>query len=280
MIAFSIGPIDIHRYGIFYFVGFIVGYFFLYRLSKKNIFWKQFPRVQIFLEKHLDDMMIAVFLGVLVGGRLGHVIIYDFQYYLSHPGEIFQVRKWGMSFIWWMVGVAIAFALLARKKKFRFKEVVLLFDLVVAIVPFGIMLWRIGNFLNQELYGILVPEKVRWLGASVVTFLTKIQIFHVYPLVGPELRINTNFLSSFFEWLVLFIILFSIVRTRVKSKKVQPGKIVATFLIGYSFVRFLLEYVRADSQLEIYGLFSISQRFFLRFFLLGIGVLVFRKKLK
>jgi phosphatidylglycerol:prolipoprotein diacylglycerol transferase len=60
-----------------------------------------------------------------------------------------------------MVGVAFAFTLLARKKKFRFKEIILLFDIVLVIVPLGIMLGRIGNFLNQELYGILVPEHMR-----------------------------------------------------------------------------------------------------------------------
>jgi phosphatidylglycerol:prolipoprotein diacylglycerol transferase len=142
----------------------------------------------------------------------------------------------------------------------------------------GIMLGRIGNFLNQELYGILVPEHMRWLGAWIVTFLTNLHIFHIYPLVGPELRVNTNFLASLFEWLTLFIIVFSIVCTRIKTKKPQPGKIVATFLIGYSLVRFLLEYIRADSQLEFHGRFSISQRFFLIFFVLGIAVFVWQRK--
>lgn len=280
MIAFSLGSIDIYRYGIFYFIAFLVGYAFLYRISKKNIFWKSFPRLQTFLEKNLDDVIIVIFLWVLLGGRLGHVIIYNFSYYLSHPGEIFQVRKWGMSFIWWMVGVALAFTALARKKKFRFKEVVLLFDLVLVMVPFGIMLGRIGNFLNQELYGVVVSDWLPRLGYPLFSLLNDLQLFHVYPQVDTMLRLNTNFISSFFEWLVLFVILFSIVCTRVKSKKVQPGKIVGIFLVGYSFIRFLLEYVRADSQLEFYGRFSISQRFFLLFFLLGIGVLVFRKKLK
>ncbi len=280
MIAFSLGSIDIYRYGIFYFIAFLVGYAFLYRISKKNIFWKSFPRLQTFLEKNLDDVIIVIFLWVLIGGRLGHIIIYDFQHYLSHPGEMFQVRKWGMSFIGWMIGVTISLAILTFRKKLSRKEIVLLFDLILAIVPFGIMVWRIGNFLNQELYGIIVPEKMRWWGASVVMFLTKMQIFHIYPLVGPEMRINTNFLSIFFEWFVLLIITLLIIRTRVRSKKVQPGKIVGTFLVGYSFIRFLLEYVRADSQLEFYGRCSVSQRFFLIFFLLGIAVLVFRKKLK
>jgi len=200
MIAFSLGSIDIYRYGIFYFIAFLAGYLFLYRISKKNIFWTTFPRLQTFLEKHLDDIMLYIFLGVLVGGRLGHVIIYNFSYYLHHPVEIFQVRKWGMAFIWWMVGVAITFSLLARKKKFRFKEVVLLFDIVLAIVPFGIMLGRIGNFLNQELYGVVVTDWLPRLWYPVFSLFNDLNIFHVYPQVDSLLRLNTNFISSFFEW--------------------------------------------------------------------------------
>ena len=280
MIAFSIGWLDIYRYGVFYFVAFLAGYLFLYRISKKNIFWKSFPRLQTFLEKNLEDLMLALFLGVLIGGRLGHIFIYDFQYYLSHPGEIVQVRRWGMSFIGWMVGVTISLALLAWRKKLGRQEIILLFDLILAIVPFGIMIGRIGNFLNQELYGVVVSDRLPRLGYPIFSLLNDLKLFHVYPQIDSFLRLNTNFLSSFFEWFVLLLITLSIIRTRVRSKKVQPGKIVGTFLVGYSFVRFLLEYVRADSQLEFHGRFSTSQRFFLLFFLLGVAVLVFRKKVK
>lgn len=280
MIAFSIGSLDIYRYGIFYFVAFLAGYLFLYRISKKNIFWKSFPRLQTFLEKHLDDLMIALFLGVLIGGRLGHIFIYDFQHYLSHPGEIVQVRKWGMSFIGGMVGVTISLAVLAWRKKLGRQEMILLFDLILAIAPFGIMLWRIGNFLNQELYGVVVSDWLPRLWYPLFSLLNDLKLFHVYPQVDSFLRLNTNFLSSFFEGFVLLLITLSIIRTRVRSKKVQPGKIVGTFFVGYSFIRFLLEYVRADSQLEFHGRFTISQRFFLGFFLLGVAILVFRKKVK
>lgn len=280
MIAFSIGSLAIYRYGIFYFLAFLVGYIFLYRITQKNIFWKTFPRLQTFLEKHLDDFMLCIFAGVLFWWRLGHVIIYDLQYYWSHPGEILQVWKWWMSFIGGILGVTIALALLAWKKRFTPKELLLLGDLIFAILPFGIMLWRIGNFLNQELYGVVVSDWLPRLWYPVFSLLNDLKLFHVYSKVDSLLRLNTNFLSSFFEWFVLLSITLSIIRIRVKTKVIQPGKIVGTFLVGYSFIRFLLEYVRADSQLEFYGRFSVSQRFFLGFFLLGIAVLIFRKKVK
>lgn len=269
MIAFSIGSIDIYRYGIFYFVAFLVGYLFLYWITKKNIFWKAFPRLQFFLEKHLDDFMLCIFAGVLLWWRLGHVIIYDLQYYISHPGEIFQVRKWWMSFIGGIFGVTIALALLAWKKRFSRKERLLFGDLIFAILPFGIMVWRIGNFLNQELYGVVVSDWLPRLWYPLFSLLNDLKIFHVYPQVDEFLRVNTNFLSSFFEWWVLLVITLSIIRTRVKRKIVQPGRIVAVFLIGYSFIRFFLEYLRADSQLEFQGWFTTSQWFFLIFFCIG-----------
>jgi len=280
MIAFSLGSLDIYRYGIFYFVAFLVGYLFFLRIGKTNIFWKNFPRLQTFFEKHVDDLILCIFLGVLIWGRLGHVVIYDFSYYVSHPGDILKVWQWGMSFIWWMIGVVIALAGLVRKKKFSLKETVLLFDILLAIVPFGIMIGRIGNFLNQELYGVVVSNWLPHLWYPIFSLLNDLGIFHVYSQVDTFLRVNTNFLASFFEWFLLLIFTLSIIRKRIKTKTLQPGKIVAVFLIWYSCVRFLLEYVRADSQLEFHGRFSVSQWFFLFFLLLWISILIWRKKLK
>ncbi len=277
MIAFSIGSLDIHRYGIFYFVAFIVGYLFLYFLGKKKIFWKQFPRVQYFLEHHLDDLMIAIFLWVLLGGRLGHIIIYDIQYYVQHPGEMLQVWKWGMSFIGGLLGVTIAFLILARRHGLVRKEKLMIGDLLLVIAPFGIMLWRIGNFLNQELYGIMASDVLGKFGYPLYSLLHQLGFMHIYTQVDEYLRVNTNLLASFFEGFVLLIILFIVFLRQVKKKYFQPGKIVAVFLIAYSIIRFLLEYLRADSQLEFRGWFTISQWFFLCFFLLWIGILVGKK---
>lgn len=278
MIAFSIGSIDVYRYGIFYFVTFLVGYFFFRRIAKKNIFWSKFPHLQTFLEKNIDDLILCIFIGVLVGGRLGHVIIYDLSYYLSHPGDIFQVRKWGMSFIGGIFGVTIALVLLAWKKRLRFKEVILMGDLIFAILPFGIMIGRIGNFLNQELYGIVVADRLPRIWYPLFSLFNDLGIFHVYDQIDTQLRVNTNLLSSIFEGGILFIITMSIIRKRIRNTTVKPGQIIAIFFLWYSGVRFLLEYVRADSQLEFHGRFSISQRFFLWFFIIGIAALVRQKR--
>lgn len=280
MIAFSLGSLDIHRYGIFYFIAFLVGYIFLYRITKKNIFWATYPRLQIFLEKNLDDLILSIFLGVLLGGRLGHVIIYDLPYYLQHPTDIFQVRRGGMSFIGGIFGVTLALGILARRKHLKSKDMVLLGDLIFAILPFGIMIGRIGNFLNQELYGVVVSDWLPRLWYPVFSLLNDLGIFHIYSQIDNHLRVNTNLLASVFEWWLLLIITMNIIRKQIKSKAPKPGQIVATFFLWYSAVRFLLEYIRADSQLEFYGRFSVSQRFFLCFFVVGIVTLVGRKRFK
>lgn len=280
MIAFSIGSVDIYRYGIFYLIAFLSGYLFFHRIAKKNIFWAKFPRMQTFLQHNIDDLMLCIFFGVMLWWRLGHVIIYDFSYYIQHPADIFKVWQWWMSFIGGIFGVTIALFLLAWKKRFTAKEFLLLGDLIFTMLPLGIMVGRIGNYLNQELYGVVVSDWLPRLWYPLFAFLQSINIFHVYPHIDNFLRVNTNLLSSFFEWLVLLIITLSVIRTRVKKKSPQPGQIVGIFLVGYSFIRFLLEYLRADSQLEFHGRFSISQRFFIGFFVVGIVILVFRKRLK
>jgi phosphatidylglycerol---prolipoprotein diacylglyceryl transferase len=185
-----------------------------------------------------------------------------------------------MSFIGGIFGVTIALAILAWKKRFTAKEFLLLGDLIFAILPFGIMIGRIGNFLNQELYGVIVSNWLPTLGYPIFSLLNDLNLFHVYSHVDTFLRVNTNFLSSLFEGFVLLLITLSIIRRRIKTKTPQPGKIVAVFFIGYSFIRFFLEYLRADSQLEFHGRFTTSRRYFLFFFIIGILIFIFRKRLK
>jgi phosphatidylglycerol:prolipoprotein diacylglycerol transferase len=140
------------------------------------------------------------------------------------------------------------------------------------------MIGRIGNFLNQELYGVVVSDWLPRLWYPVFSLLNDLGIFHVYTQIDTQLRVNTNLLSSVFEGWVLLIITMSIIRRRIKNKAAKPGQIVATFFLWYSGVRFLLEYLRADSQLEFHGRFSVSQWFFLWFFVIGLVVLVRQKR--
>ncbi|MCX6822596.1 MAG: prolipoprotein diacylglyceryl transferase [candidate division SR1 bacterium] len=269
MIAFSIGPVHIYRYGIMYLLGFVFGYLGFRYIAKKKYFEIKFPRIQHILEKELETFLIVLFLGVLIGGRLGHVIIYNLPYYLAHPKEIIAFRSGGMSFIGGLFGVVIGILAFRKAKRGHVRDLLVLFDILLVLLSIGIAFGRLGNYLNQELYGILVSDYLPRLGYPLFSMLQSINMFHVYPAVDSFLRVNTNWLALFFEGIVTFVIGLVVFRYQIRQRVWRPGLWSAIFLGRYSFVRFILEYFRADSQLEYRGRFTISQRFFIAFFLLA-----------
>ncbi len=288
MIAFSLWSIHIYRYGIMYMISFVIGYATL-TLGQRRWWYTQYPLIDNLLKNNLDELILAIMIGVMVGWRMGHVLIYDIAYFIEHPSKIFAIQQWWMSFIGGIVGtifsVTVFFALYHKEifqqsvKKF-ISFVLSLLDSFIALVPVGIFFWRFGNFLNQELYGTIVPSDFWWLPSWFVQFALNIQLFHVYDKIWSELRINTNFLSMVFEWLILAIILrICFFRHRV-SKKWSAWQLSAVFLGGYSLVRFLLEYLRQDSQAEFVWWFTKSQWFFVVFIMVAIGVFIRQLKRK
>ncbi len=267
MIAISIWSIDIYRYWIFYVLGFLVAYIFFTVLAKKKVFIKC-PKIHLLLEKYVDDIILYSVLWVLIWWRLWQVILYDLNYYLSSPIEILQFWKWWMSFIGGMIWVLISLAIFAKKIKLKKSELIQILDLVLIIAPFGIMLGRIWNFLNQELYGIVVPYNFRWLSNPIISLFQKLHIFNVYDKVDSFLRVNTNFLASFFEGFLLLIVMFLILDNFIKKWVYKIWYITWIFLVWYSTVRFFLEYLRMDSQSEFIFYLTKSQRFFVAFFVL------------
>ena len=273
MIAFSLWPIHIYRYGIMYLLGFTFGYIGFKYIARKKYLATISPRGQDILDKNLENLLIFIFLGVLVWWRLGHVITYNFSYFLHHPSEIIAFWQWGMSFIGGLFGVIIAFLAFRKWKKGTSKDLLVLFDILLLLLPIGIAFGRLWNYLNQELYGVLVSDRLPRLGYPLFSLLHDLNIFHVYPAVDSFLRVNTNWLAFFFEWIVTFVIWLFVFRHQLRKKVWHPWLWSAIFLMRYSFVRFLLEYFRADSQLEYRWWFTISQWFFIIFFLLGIVLL-------
>lgn len=270
MIAFSIWTINIYRYGIFYAISFLLWYIFLkYQLSRRIP--KQYTNLKKILTNETETLLLYIILWVLIWGRLGHVFIYDLQYYVTNPLEVLEIRKWGMSFIWWIIGVSLSMLIFKQKYNITNRELLFLFDWVLTITPIGIALGRIWNFLNQELYWIPVPECLLSY-TSISSFLQKINVFYVYDKIDNILRINTNLISSVLEWLILFI--FTLLIFYCKKEK-RAWYISSFFLIYYSSIRFLLEYIRYDSQSEFILIFTKSQRFFLAFIVLWITI--FRK---
>ena len=268
MVAFSILGRNIYRYWIFYLVGFITAYFFLYFIWRKKYFHK-FPNLQNLLENDLETLFIILILWVLVWWRLWHVLIYDFQYFVNNPLDIFKIWQWWMSFIWWILWVVLWVSIFIRKKRFSRKEFVILLDLLCCILPLCIVFWRLWNFLNQELYWIIFNNSF-WRTEWTIWTLTSLWFLHIYDKIDSSLRINTNLLSIIFEWLLLFITLIIIFTKQIKNDKRKIWKIWVIFLLRYSIIRFLFEYIRQDSQSEFIWPFTRSQRFFVIFIIIGL----------
>jgi len=277
MVAFSIFWKNIYWYGIFYLVWFIIAYVFLHLIWKSKIFeWNK--NLQKFLSENLDDIMIALVIGVLVWWRLWEVLIYEWDYFSNNLCEVIKVRHWWMSFFGWMLWVVLALFILFKIRKLSWKDFVLLIDCLVFIIPIWIILWRFGNYLNQELYWLIVPEWARGLPDGVVSLLTNLNFFHVYPKIDSFLRINTNFISMLFEWLVLFVLILFVSLKQIRKNDIKIWLNSSVFLIFYSLFRFFIEYLRVDSQSQMIWMFTVSQWIFLCLFILWFIMLFVVKK--
>jgi len=268
MVAFSIFGINIYRYWIFYLIWFTLAYCFLLFIWKKKYFHK-FSNLQNLLEKDLETLFIILILWVLIWWRLGHVLIYDFQYFIDNPLDVFKIWQWWMSFIGGILWVVLWVSLFIRKKKFSRKEYIILLDLLCCILPLCIAFWRLWNFLNQELYWIIFNNPF-WRTESMIRTLTSLWFLYIYDKIDSLLRVNTNLLSIIFEWILLFITLIIIFTKQIKKDRRKIWKIWVIFLLRYSIIRFLFEYLRQDSQLEFVWPFTRSQRFFVIFIIVGI----------
>ena len=141
-IAFSLGPLKVHWYGLMYAVGFIGAWLLAsYRAKKPNSGWTV---------DEVSDLLFYTALGVILGGRVGYMLFYDLGNFLSHPWIIFQVWQGGMSFHGGLLGVLIAFYLYSRKTGKHFFDIT---DFAAPFVPIGLGAGRIGNFINGELWG-------------------------------------------------------------------------------------------------------------------------------
>ena len=275
MVAFTIFWFSIYRYGIFYAIAFILWYFWLARVGKKQWF-KNNPRVQYFLTEGLEDFLLVIALWVILWWRLWHILIYSGWYYFSHPAEIIQVWKWWMSFIGGILWVVVCLWVFLYYKKVPWKDILILFDIVLVFVPFWIFLWRFGNYLNQELYWIPIAELPEQLG----NLLTALGFSHTYSHVDVLKRVNTNFLSMALEGILLLVTQVIIFAKMIKKWDYRVWQLSTNFLLYYSIIRFFLEYLRADSQLEFLGPCTKSQRFFLLFALLALSLKIYFAKKK
>lgn len=215
-VAFSLGPIEVHWYGIMYMLGFL---FFIYagkwRLRKYGN--------RVITEKAIDNMMFYGVIALIIGGRLGYCLFYQPAYYFEHPLDFYKIWDGGMSFHGGMLGVFLVIYLFSRHLKCTFLEVG---DFVAPLVPMGIFFGRIGNFINGELWGRVTSPNLPWA--------------MVFPQSGSmQPRHPSQLYEALCEGLLLTIILWIFA-----SKPRKVGQVSGLFLICYGLIRFCLEFFR------------------------------------
>ena len=251
MVAFKIWSLEIYRYGIFYLITFLIWYLFLYVISRKWLKW--YPKLSEFLCRYIDDLIIYIFAWVLIWGRLGEVLIYNLDYYLSAPLKMFAIRDGGMSFVWWFVWVMLSIILFWYVHKLKFDRLLLIFDLICIVLPIGILLGRLWNYLNQELYGKVINE---WsIQSDYLHVLKDLNIATIYNKIDSNLRRNNNLLEMILEWAMLIVINITFFLNKIIYTKWKPGIVTGVFCIVYSVVRSTLETFRDNPPNEyFYGL--------------------------
>ncbi len=150
--AIAIGPITIKWYALAYIAGLIGGWYYARRLVMADSLWGVVKRPQVV---DIDDLVVWVALGVVLGGRIGYVLFYNLPMYIADPMEILAIRNGGMSFHGGFLGAILAFLLFARAKKLNGYT---LLDIGAVVVPIGLFFGRIANFVNGELWGRVAPD--------------------------------------------------------------------------------------------------------------------------
>ena len=248
-VAIEIFSLEIRWYSLSYIIGIILGWY----LAKKFFINEN-------IRNKFDDYITYLIIGLIVGGRLGYVIFYNFDYYLNNSIDVLKIWQGGMSFHGGVIGIIIASIIFAKKYE---DNIFNYLDVVAIVSPIGIFFGRIANFINSELYGheTTMPWGVKF-----------IQIDNLY-------RHPSQIYEAILEGIVLFILLIFFWK---KEKFKTQGKLSALFLIYYSTFRFIVEYFREpDNQLGYFILnLTMGQIISLVFFIAGITLYYFINDIK
>ncbi|WKD50133.1 prolipoprotein diacylglyceryl transferase [Microbulbifer spongiae] len=245
-VAFAVGPLKVHWYGLMYLAGFIVAWWLALRRSTRP--WSPV------IKSEVEDLILYCAIGVVVGGRLGYMFFYNLPELIANPLSLLKVWEGGMSFHGGLIGVMLATAWYARKIGTTFPALI---DFVAPLVPIGLGLGRLGNFIGQELWGR--PTQGPW--------------GMVFPR-DPELlaRHPSQLYQAFLEGLVLFAVLWWF------SSRPRPRLAVGgMFVLLYGVFRFLVEFVREpDGHIgfDLFGWMTRGQLLSLPMMVAGIALLV------
>lgn len=245
-IAFSVLSFDVYWYSFAYIIGLFGGYHIVKSYDKKEKF---------FSKKSLDDLLFYAILGVILGARIGFCLIYDLEKTISNPISILQIRNGGMSFHGGFIGLVLAIYFISKSYKLSFLKIG---DFIALVAPIGIMLGRIGNFLNQEHLGR--PTDVPWA-----------ILFDADPL-NP--RHPAQLYEAFLEGFLLLVVL-NYIYIKLKLQK-KHGVISALFLILYGFARIISELFREPDYMI--SILSVGQALSIPMIIAGFSIIYAKRK--
>jgi phosphatidylglycerol:prolipoprotein diacylglycerol transferase len=254
-VALQIGPIGIHWYGLMYVFGFLG----VYLLGNYRVNHYSDAISGSWNSEQISDLIFYGALGAVIGGRLGYVLFYKPAEYLANPVDIIYINQGGMSFHGGLLGVILAMAIYARRTN---RTLFQIGDFIAPIAPIGLFFGRMGNFINQELWG--KPTDLPW--------------GMVFSTADSQPRHPSMLYEAFMEGLLLLLIIWLVAR-RPRAAGVLSG----LFLIGYAVSRFLVEFVRVpDEHLDYLFLnwVTMGQLLSMPMLLLGLFLVLRRPKLK
>ena len=245
-VAFQIMSFEIRWYSLAYILGILIGWILCKKILIKNLD----------INQKFDDYITYTIIGIIIGGRVGYVLFYNFNYYINNIFDIFKIWQGGMSFHGGLLGIIVASILFAKKNN---QDAFVYTDLVSLVAPIGIFFGRLANFINSELYGKVT--EVPW----AVTFVQ----------VDNLSRHPSQLYEAFFEGIILFILLLYF---RNKNFLAKPGLISGLFLIFYSVFRFCIEFFRVPDEQIGYLIFNLSIGQIISLVFIMIGTIVFYLK--
>ena len=244
----NFGLLEIRWYSLAYIFGIFLGFYYAKYVIKK--FWGK----ENINTQNLDNFLIYLILGIILGGRLGYILFYNFYYYYQNPLEILFLWQGGMSFHGGAIGVLIASIIFAQKNKIK---IFVLTDIIVCAAPIGIFLGRIANFINGELYGK--------------------KTFADYGVIFPKIDMEPRHPSQLYEAALEGIILFFLLNIILKAKKkLFNGELSCYFLIFYSIFRIISELFREPDKHIGYIIFNLSLGMVISFVFLICGIIAFK----
>jgi phosphatidylglycerol---prolipoprotein diacylglyceryl transferase len=250
-VALRIGPLAVKWYGLAYVAGLLLGRYYVKALLQQGRLWPSEKRP--FTPERVDDLLLFLTVGVLLGGRLGYVLFYQPRFFVTHPLEIVAVWNGGMSFHGALLASIIAVILFARRVGADPWSVM---DLAAAATPMGLFFGRLANFINAELWGR--PSRVPWA--------------MVFPDAGPMPRHPSQLYEALMEGLVLFAVLWWL--THRTNALRRPGVIAGAFMAGYGLARSFCEFFREPDAGHILTVGPFTAGIFYSLPMILVGILV------